>query len=34
MEKLNPVRRQFSWNKSAEENEKQKNYASVVMFWS
>ena len=34
MEKLNPVRRQFPCNKSAQENEKQNNYTSVVIFWS
>ena len=33
MEKLNPVRRQFPCNKSAQENEKQNNYTSVVIFW-
>ena len=34
MEKLNPVRRQFPYDKSAQDNEKQNNYASVVIFWS
>ena len=32
MEKLNPVRRQFPCNKSAQKNEKQNNYASAVIF--
>ena len=32
MEKLNPIRRQFPCNKSAQENEKQNNYLSVVIF--
>ena len=32
MEKLNPVRRQFPCNKSAQENQKQNTYASAVIF--
>ena len=32
MEKLNPIRRQFPCNKSAQENEKQNSYLSVVIF--
>ena len=32
MEKLNPVRKQFRYNKSAEEDEKQNSYTSVVKF--
>ena len=32
MEKLNPVRRQFSCNKSAQENEKQNTYTGLAVF--
>ena len=32
MEKLKPVRRQFQCDKSAQENEKQNTYTSVVIF--
>ena len=32
MKQLNLVRRQFPCHKSAQENEKQNNYVSVVIF--
>ena len=34
MKKLNPVKRQFQYNKSVQEDEKQNTYTNVVIFWS